>query len=255
MSPLSLKRQPPPCFSSFHLFAFCFLLFVCVSRAVFHSVLLFLCLPVSRLSAFLSFFLARPALLSKRGGWGWGCPSVLLFCLGLQQPLLSLSCGVTGRTTTRSPIYLWKDCHSLCCQKTETSLCTKRKKYFQSILEGKNRKCMQLVVFVTVGVCAVIDFFIYHMVCALIYIWGNLDVVFSLYSLLLISFLAAISSCQNASPSSAHYCHTHAYLGSNSWVMSVRMCSVVTLCYLCKSLHRPVISHYAMSEKPASYVM
>lgn len=82
---------------------------------------------------------------------------------------------------------------------------------------------MQLIVSVTVlFLCCCWFLHVSYCLCIL----RNLDVVFSLYSLLFISFLGAITSCQNTSPSSAHYCHTHAYLGSTSWVMSVRMCSV-----------------------------
>ncbi len=71
---------------------------------------------------------------------------------------------------------------------------------------------MQLVVFVTVCICDVIDLFMYHMVFALIYIPVNLDVVFSVFFCYFISFLEAMSGCQSVSPSSAHYCHTRAYL-------------------------------------------
>lgn len=76
---------------------------------------------------------------------------------------------------------------------------------------------------------------VWYVLCIIFYILMSLDVVLSLYCLLFVSFLAAISGCQNASPLCAHYCRTHAYLGSTSWVTSVRMCSVVDICYLCKS--------------------
>lgn len=47
---------------------------------------------------------------------------------------------------------------------------------------------MKLVVIVTVGICAIIDLFMYHMVCAFIYILKNL-LMFSSLCILCYVFL------------------------------------------------------------------
>ena len=105
MSLLLLKKCSS---SSFHLFA-CLLLSLFVSLFFTLSSSFSLCLVSASLPCvFLSMFWLVPCCSPKRGGRGWGRPSVLLFCLRLQQPLLSLSRGVTDRTTTHSPVYLWK---------------------------------------------------------------------------------------------------------------------------------------------------
>lgn len=62
---------------------------------------------LSRLPLLCLCFGPVPCCFPKRGGWGWGRPSVLLLCLRLQQPVLSLSWaelgwGATGRTTTHT---------------------------------------------------------------------------------------------------------------------------------------------------------
>lgn len=85
------------------------------------------------------------------------------------------------------------------------------------------------------GVCRSLDYSIKM-------VHFNLLVVFSLYSLLFVTSLAAMSSCRTASPSS-RYCL--------SLILVLDPCQF----QMCKSLYSPVHNHNAVSEKPASHVM
>ncbi len=134
---------------------------VCVSRAVFHSVPLFLFLSLSCPSAVLCFFpcsdSSRAALQERRVRTRVPISSVVLPRAAAAPPLAELRCD-WPHNDSLAHLPVKRLSQFMLPENWDLTVYQKNKKSYHFRRKKKNIKCMQLVVFVTVGICAIIDF-------------------------------------------------------------------------------------------------
>lgn len=238
-------KLPP----SLRLFAFCFFCF-CVSYCCVFFTLrpplslspCLLCLPPV-LCFFTCFGLSHVAFQERRVRMSVPISSVVLPQAAVAPPLAELRCDWPhDDSLAHLPV---KRISQLMLPENR-DLAVYQKYWVLLHRSKKNRNACRICFYVCCHWFSQVSF-----LCANLDFMESQCCVLSVYFAVFFSLLAAISGCQITSLAPAHYCHTHVYLRSTSWVMSFWMCTVVTICYLCKALYTSVSSDYVLSEKLA----